>query len=108
MLWTLAMLSNFLSSASVFNSKSFSISMVSNTAQLPANIQLMAWANCITTNLSLSLWPEVLDWLPPITSRPRQNLASPPTACGIIENMLQATLARSVYFECISCCWHHQ
>jgi len=50
----------------------------------------------------------VLDCLQPITSQPRDQLASIPTACGIIENMMQDTLERLAYFESISWGCSHQ
>jgi hypothetical protein len=50
----------------------------------------LAWANCPTTAFSLSLLPVVLDCLQPITYCPREKLTSPPTACGLIEKVLQA------------------
>ena len=57
--WTLAILCHFLSSTSFFNSKSFSVSAVSNAAQLSTNILLWAWSNCLTTTFSLSVSPVV-------------------------------------------------
>ena len=52
--------------------------------------------------------PVVFDCLQPITSRPREKLASTPTPCGMIENMSHATLERSANFECVSSCCRHQ
>jgi hypothetical protein len=102
--WTFAILCNFHSSASFFNSKSFSVSAVSNTAQSPANLPLLARANYLTTTFSLTISPVVLDCLQLITSRPREKLASTPTPWGIIENMLRAALEKSAYFEWVSSC----
>jgi hypothetical protein len=82
--------------------------MVSNTAQSPTNILLLARANCLTTTCFLSVSPVVLDFLQPITSRPREKLASNLTSCGIRQNMSQATLEISAFFEWVSSCWRHQ
>jgi len=86
--WTLAILYNFLSSVYFFNYNSFSVSGISNAAQSPANIALLAWANYLTMTFCQSTSPVVLDRLQPITSCWRENLASSPTPCGIIDNML--------------------
>jgi len=106
--WTLAIPCNVLSSASCFNWKSFSVSAVSNAAQWLTNSALLAWANCLTWTISLSVSPVVLDSLQAITSRPWDELASTPTQWGTIENLSQATLGRSVYFECVSSWLHYQ
>jgi len=106
--WTLAILFNFFSSTSLFDSKSVSDSDLSNMGSSSANIPLLARAYCVTTTFSRRVSPVVFDCLQPITSGPREKLASTPTPWGMIENMLRATLARSVYFECVSsCCRHH-
>jgi hypothetical protein len=88
-------------------SKSFSVSAVSNVAQSPINILVLSQAQCQTMTFSLSIWRVDLDCLQPITSRPRQTLASARTLWGIIENMSHATLERSVYFQCVSSFWGH-
>jgi len=106
--WTITILCNFFSYMLDFNSKSFWVSAVSDAVRSPVNILLLAWANCLSMTFSQNLSQVVLDFLQPIMSCPREKLASTPTACSIIENMLQATLERSVYFECISSCWSHQ
>ena len=108
MLWTMAILCNFLSSASFFNAKSFSVCAMSNAVQSPANTPLLARSNCLTTTFSQRVSPVVLDSLEPILSCPREKLACTPTLCGIIDNMSQATLKGSGHFECISSCWRHQ
>ena len=105
---TLAILCNFHSSASFFNLKSVSISVLSNAVQLPANILQLAPANCLTMTFSWSVLPVVLDCLLPTTSRPREKLASTMTECGLMETMSRATLKRSEYFECVSSCSCHQ
>ena len=90
--WTMAILCNVLSSTCFFNSKSFSVSVVSNAVQSPANIPLLAPANCVSMSFSWRVSPVVLDCLQPITSRPRENLAYTLTPCSMIENMSHATL----------------
>jgi len=105
---TLAILCDILFSASFFNSKLCSVSVVSNPAQPPANIPLLAQTNCPTTTFPRSVLWVVLDCLQPITSRRREILALTPTPCGIMETMSRATLVRSAYFECGSSCWCHQ
>jgi len=104
-LWTLAILCNFLSSASFFISVSFSVFIVSNSGSVPANILLLAPANCLTMTSSRRVSPVVFDCLQPITSRPRAKPASTPTPCGMIENMSRNTLERSAYKVCVSSCW---
>jgi len=47
----------------------------------------------------------VFDCHQPIMSRPMEALASTPTPCGKIENMLHATLERLAYVECVSSCF---
>jgi len=105
--WTLAILCNFLSSASFFISESFSVFVVSNSGSVPPKIPLLARANCLTRTFLRRVSPVVFDCLQPITSRPREKLASTPTPCGMVENMSRATLQRSAYFECFSFCWRH-
>jgi len=106
--WTLAILCNFLSSASFFISESFSVFMVSNSGSVPAKIPVLARANCLTTTFSRSVSRVVFDCLHPLTSRPKEKLASTPTPCGMIENMSRATLESSAYFDYVSSCWRHQ
>jgi len=108
MSWTLAIQCNFLSSASFIISESFSVFVVSNSGSVPAKIPLLAEANCLTTTFPPRVSPVVFDCLQPITSRPREKLASTLTPCGMREDMSQATLERSAYFERVSSCWHHQ
>ena len=81
--WTLAILCNFLSSASCFISESISVCVVSNAGSSPANNPLLAWENCLTTPFSRRVSPVGLDCLQPITSRPREELASTLTPCGM-------------------------
>ena len=105
---TLAIRCNFLSSASVFISMSISVLLESNTWSSAASNLLLARADCLTTTFSRRVSPVVSDCLHPITSRPREQLASTPTLWGMIENMSWATLERSVYFDCDSSCYRHQ
>jgi len=105
---TLANLCNVLSSTCFFKSKLFSVSVLSNAAQSLANIPSLARGNWLTTTCSRSVSPVTLDWLQVIMSHAREQLPSPQAPCGGIENMSHATLPRSVYFECIFCCWRHQ
>jgi len=98
----------YMQQASFFISESFSVFVVSNSGSVPARIPLLARANCLTTTVSRRVSPVVFDCLQPITSRPREKLASTPTPCGMIENMSRATLERSAYFECVSSCCRRQ
>ena len=82
--------------------------VVSNSGSAPGKIPLLAGANCLTRTFLRRVSTEVFDCLQPITSRPKETLASMPTPCGMIEKMLHATLKRLVYFECISSYWLHQ
>ena len=107
-LWTLAILCNFLSSASFFISESSSVFVVSNSGSVPAKIPLLARANCLTRTFSRRVSPVVFDYLQPKTSWPREKLASTPTPCGMIENMSRGTLERSAYSECVTSCCCHQ
>jgi len=108
MLWTLPVRCNNLSSASRFISEWFSVFVVSNGGSSPANILLGAWANCLSTAFLHRVSPVVFDRLQLKTTHPWEYLASTPTQCGMIENMSHATWDKSVYFECVSSCWHHQ
>ena len=107
-LWTLATPCNYLFSSSFVNSKSFSVSMVSNAAQSPTNIPSLPGANCLNLTFARRVLPVVSDCLLPITSRPREKLASTPTQCSIIENMSHGTSEGLAYFVCISSCWRQQ
>jgi len=62
-LWTLAILCNFLSSASVFFSESFSVFVLSNDGSAPAKIPWLAQANFLTTTFSRRVSPVVFDCL---------------------------------------------
>jgi len=106
-LWTLAILSNFLSSASFFISESFSVFIVSNSGSALANIPVLARANCLKTMFSRRVSPVVFEWLQLITSQPREKLVSTPTPCGMIETMSGATIEPSAYLVCVSSCWCH-
>ena len=107
MLWSLAILCNFLSSTSFFISESFPVFGVSDNGSAPGNIPVLARANCLTTTFSRRVSPVVFDRLQPITSRPREKQASTLTPCGMVENMSCATVEWSAYLECVSSCWRH-
>jgi len=107
-LWTLGILCNVLSSTYLFIFKSFSVFMESNTRSSPANIPLLARANCLTMTFSWRVPSVVLDCLYPMTSRPKEKLVSTITPCGMIENMSLATLESSAYVEWFPFCWSHQ
>jgi len=106
--WTLAILCNFLSSASLFSSMSFSALVVSNPGSSPADIPVLAPGYCLTTTPGRRVSPAVIDCLYPITSPPGEKLASTPTPCGMRDNMSCATLQRSAYIDHFSSCWCHQ
>jgi len=106
--WTLAAVWNCLFSASIFISMSFSDFIITNTWSSLAKILVLAWHNNLQTSFSQRVSPVVFDCLPLWTSHPREVLASTPTSCGVIVNMLRASLERSVYSECVSSWWHHQ
>jgi len=106
--WTLAILCNFLSSASFFISELFSVFVVSDTGLSPAQMPFLTWANCHTTTSSWRVSPVVFDCLQPIASHPRAELACSPTAWGMIETMSCAAFETSAYSECVSSCWRHQ
>ena len=108
MSWTLAILCNFLSSATLFGFMLFSASVVSNTGLSPANVLLLARAYCPTMTFSKSISSVVFECLHRITSHPREKLASTSTPCGTKGIMLRATSQRSAYFECVSSCWCHR
>jgi hypothetical protein len=85
--WTLAILCNFLSSASVVISELFTVFVVFNSRSVPAKIPLLARPNCFMKSFSQKVSPEVFDCLQPITAQPRENLATTLTQCGMIENV---------------------
>jgi len=105
---TLAILCNFHSAASFFISKTFSVFIVSNSGSVQSKIPWLAWANCLTMTFLRKVSTMVFDCLQPITSRPREKLASTPTPCGMIKNMSRTRTERLGYFECVSSCWCHQ
>jgi len=106
MLWTLAILANVGSAASLFIYESFSVIVVSNAGLLPANIPSLTQANCLTMTFSRRVSTVVFDCLQLMTSHAEKKLACTPTISGMKETMSQATLERSVYFECVSSCCH--
>jgi len=106
--WTLAIRCNFFSSAALFMSMSLSVLFESNTGSSPPSNLLLDRANCLTTTFSQRVSPVVFDCLHPITSRPREKLASTQTPWGMMENISRATLDRLAYFECVSLCCRHQ
>jgi len=73
MSWTLAILCNFLSSASFFISESFSVFLVSNSGPVSAKIPLLARTNCLTMTFSRTVSPVVFDCLQQITSQWMEN-----------------------------------
>jgi hypothetical protein len=82
--------------------------MVFNSGSVPTKILLLVWANCLTMTFSWRVMPVVFYWLPPITSGPREKLASTPTPRGVIGNISRATLERLAFFDCVSSWWCHQ
>jgi len=106
--WTLAILYNFLSSATFFIFESFSVFIVSNAGSSPANIRSLARANCLATTFSRRVLPVQFDCPQPITSRPRVKLASTLTWCGRIGNLLRATFHGSADCECKSSWRRHR
>jgi len=106
--WTLAILCNYLSSASLFISKSFSVFIVSNAVSSPTNIPVLIWAHCLSMSFLWCVWPLVCNCLQPIRSYLRETLAYTLIRCIMIENILHARLERSLHVECVSSCWHHQ
>jgi len=61
--WTMAILCNFLFSASFIISKSLSVFVVSNSGSVPAKITLLARANCLTMTISRRVSSVVFDCL---------------------------------------------
>jgi len=104
----LDILCNVLSFTSFFISELFSVFLVCKAGSVPAKIALLAPANCHITSFSQRVSPVVFDCLQLIACRQWEKLTTTPITCGILENMSRATLDRSVYFECVSSCWHHQ
>jgi len=98
MSWTFAILCNFLSAACFFISKSFPVFVVSNSGSAPAKFPLLGGANSLTMTFSWRVEPVGFDSLQPISSRPREKLATTPTPCSMIENMSRATLPISACF----------
>jgi len=107
-LWTLAILCRFHSSASFVISELFSVFVVSNSLSESAKILVLDRGNCLTTTFLRKVSPEVSHCLLPMTSRPREKLASTPTQRGMIETMLWATLERLACYDCVSSCRRHQ
>ena len=99
---------NYFCSAFIFNSKSIPDSNISNAVLSAASIPLMAQASYLTTTMSWSIAPGVINCLQLIMSHPRYILDSTPTPCGMIETTSRATLGRSIYFDCVSSFWCHQ
>jgi len=103
--WTLAILCNLLVSASRFNSKSLSVSNLSNLWSSPANIPSLVQAYCLTTTFSWRVSAVVFDCLLPTTSRSREKLPSTPITSGMMDNMSRATFERSAYVARVSECY---
>jgi len=93
--WTLAILCNILSSATLLISDSFSVFIVSDAGSLPPNVLWLARANYLTRTVLRMVSPLLFDYLQLITCHPREKLASTLTPWGMIENMSCATLERS-------------
>jgi len=107
-LWTLPIVWNTLSSASLSISKLISIFVVSNAGSSAANTPILARANCLTTTVSQRVFPVVYYCLHLIMSCQREQLASTTTRCGTIDNSSHATMERYAYFNCDSTCWCYQ
>jgi len=105
---TLAILCKCLSSTSLIHSKSLSVFVIYNGRSSPDNITWLAGGNWRMKTYPWRVSPVVIDCLQPIMSHPKEKLASTPTQCGIIGNILHTTLETSVYVECVSWCWCHQ
>jgi len=103
-----AILRNVISSASMFISKTLSVFVISNTVWSHGIILILAGAISTTMTFSRRVSSVVLDYLQPMPPRARKKQASTPTPCGVIENMLHASLARLANLECVFFCWRHQ
>ena len=82
--------------------------VVLNSGSVPVKILLLARANCLITTFPRKVLPVVFDCLQPITSQPREKLASTPTPGGMKEIISLATIERSAYCECVSSWSPHQ
>jgi len=81
--------------------------VVYDAGSSPANIPCGAWTDCYPIASSHRVSPVDSDFLQPISSHPRDLPASTLTPCGMIEDLLHATLEISAYFVChLSCCRH--
>jgi hypothetical protein len=108
LLWTLAILSNFFSSASLIISMSLWVLLASNTESSPACNPILARANCRPVTCSRRVSPAGSDYLHRITSRERDKHASTLTLWGMIYNISCTILQRLAYIECISSGCRHQ
>jgi hypothetical protein len=63
----------------------------------------LPYYNCIVKILAWGIWVP-----PPDQISPKAKQAYTRTQLGMIENILEATLGRSVYFESVSSWCHHQ
>jgi len=105
--WTLAILSRFFSSASLCISNFCSVFDILNTRLSPANIPSLAGINQLTRVYSWRVSHVVFDFLQPFMYCATDKLASTPTQCGVVENVMHALLPRSGYFDYVTYCWHH-
>jgi len=104
MSWTLAILWIFLSHASLFTSKLWSVFIISRTGSSCAKILRLSPAIRLTMTVSRRFSPVVTDCLQPIRSRQREKLASTLTLCGMVEVISRATLERSANHVWVSSC----
>jgi len=107
-LCTFAILHNLLYFVSIFRSESFSVFIIYDAWLSSEIFALLAPGNWLTTSFLCRLSPAVFDCSLPIPSCHSEKLASSPTPCGLIDNMLHGTLERSEYSQCISSHWRHQ
>jgi len=108
MSWTLPILFNFLFSTSLLISKSFSDFVLLKDASSPASILWLREAYCLAMTCLWWVLPVVFDYHHRIIPCQGDILASTPKPCGMIVDVLCATLERSVHFSCSSSWWRHQ
>lgn len=91
-LLTLAMLCNFLSAATLFISKWFSVFVISTAGLLHANNLLVLRASSLWMNMSYMFSPVVFDSLQLKSSHRRETMAFTLTQCCRVENLLRSTV----------------
>jgi len=101
-LWTMAILCNIHSSASLCNSRWFAVLVIATAGSPLINILIWAFWRPLTMIFSRTVLAGVFHCHQQLKSCSKEIVDSTPTPCGMAEDIWHPTSERSVFFKCVS------